>query len=133
MPISGSTYLAISAEWTRFFAAYPNLHIGLLAICPLDRTGAGATEIEDTNYARQPVPSVAWQIYAANGTAQLVETVEFPQLADNQIIVGWALWDSAAGGNLLKFYCDSVALSVLAGARLRFLAGDVLLSKNNCA
>ncbi len=125
--MQGSTLFEMNAEWQRFLTAYPNLSIGLLSTCPTNATGIGASEISDPSYSRQTLSTHFAP--PSNGQLQLLVNVVFPLLTTTQSIAGWALFDAVVGGNMLKFYCDGVAQTYIAGSQPQFLSGDIVLSK----
>lgn len=102
-----STYLQ-DGLMDRLFHATPtftqptaaNVHLALYSTVPTADTGAGATELTYTGYARKPI-----DFNAASGRAVVQNgVITFGQnTGASQTAVAWGIYDAVSGGNLLAF------------------------------
>jgi hypothetical protein len=109
--------------------APPTIYVALSTADPGD-DGSGISEPSGDGYARAATAAIDWSA-AAGGTLTNADAIEFPEAADAWgTVTHFALFDAAAGGNLLAHGALSESKAIGAGDIARFAAGDLDISLN---
>jgi hypothetical protein len=104
--------------------APPTIYIGLSTADPGD-DGSGLSEPNGNGYARVQTSASDWTT-ASGGSLDNADAIEFGQATgDWGTVTHFALFDAAAGGNLLAHGSLSQSKTVGSGDTVRFDAGDL--------
>lgn len=111
-----------------------NLYVGLFDADP-GEDGGGATEVSGAAYARAALinDKTVWSTSAPSGQPVSNQTeIVFPEAtgdwAGGAPITHFALFDAAAGGNLMASGALTAAVTVTGGDRPRFGGGDMTIT-----
>lgn len=136
-----SKYLAdATLNWykgTAFPAAPATVYVALFTSAPTARDGTGAVEVSGGAYARQAIASSGWGAVSTSGSGlsaveQILQSanVTFPAATANWgTIVGAALYDAVAGGNILDYGDLSSSQVVNSGNTFQIPANDVIVQR----
>lgn len=106
--------------------AVANVYVALFTTLP-GEDGTGGVEVAGGGYARQAVTFNA----PAGGSMTNNAEILYPQAtADWGLVVGFGLYDAAAGGNLLYLNHLTTSKQIDAGDQLRFPAGQLQVTED---
>lgn len=116
-----------NASWRNTGFTLPaTIYAGILTTVPTLRDGTGLAELGLSGYARTAAPIGAPDSQCVGSNSALVTfhtsiPVAWPNLK------GFGLYDAASGGNLLAYDVLTPERSYLAGARVEFAIGELVI------
>jgi hypothetical protein len=111
---------------TRNFTPPTNLYVALFTNTPTD--AGGGVEVTGGNYARVSTSASDWNVATGTNPCEVdnANDITFPQATANWgTVTGFALFDAAAGGNIIMWADLTVSRNVQSGDTPEFKAGDL--------